>query len=177
MGDIPSWFTEECAVQILNKYEDFPKIIKIISWSIRPATIKGENFASSLNLLECEYIVYGGIVKSSSFIVKCRLENEMMDAIESDFNVFERESQAYKIIISEMEIMLKSIGDNTIFGPKAFYLDEKMIVLENLKPNGYSIEDVKVGLEKPQISMILNKLAKFHACSMVLHEKVSIYYF
>lgn len=172
MSDTPNWFTEEYVEKILFEYEKFPKVVKLNSWSLKAGTNKGENFASSLNLLDCQYILSDGTEKSSTFIVKCRLENEMMEAIESDFNVFERESQVYKIIINEMESLLRSIEDDTVFAPKAIYLDEKMIVLENLKTSGYSIGDVKVGLERTQVSMIIQKLAKFHACSMVLFEKV-----
>ncbi|KAL5274231.1 hypothetical protein ACFFRR_000783 [Megaselia abdita] len=171
MSGGPSWFTEEHVLNILSEYETFPKLVKLNSWSLKPATSKGENFASSLNVLESKYILSDGSEKSSSFIVKCRLENEMMDAIESDFNVFERETQVYRVIIKEMEGILRSIEDYTELAPKAIYLDDKMIVLENLKNRGYSIGDVKVGLGKEQISMICEKLAKFHACSMVLYDK------
>lgn len=173
-SESPSWFTEEHVEKILYEYETYPKAAKINSWSLKPATNKGENFASSLSVLESSYILSDGIEKTSSFIVKCRLENEMMDSIEKVFNVFERETQVYKCIIKEMESILRSIGNNTVFAPTAYYLDNKMIVLENLKTKGYSIGDVKSGLDKDKISIICRKLATFHACSMLLYDKVSI---
>lgn len=173
MSNCPSWFTEDHVSKILSEFEIFPKVVKIQSWSLKSATKKGENFASSLNALEVKYIVSDGMEKSSSFIVKSRLDNEMMGAIEDEFNVFERESQVYQHIVNEMESLLRSIGDDTVLAPKAYYLDDKMIVLENLKAKGYSIGDVKIGLRKDQSSLICKKLAKFHACSMVLYQKVS----
>ena len=144
---------------------------------MKPATSKGENFASSLYLLTANYSTLNDDNKSISFIVKCRLENEMMEAIETEFNVFSRETQFYKVIANEMEKLLRSINDSTDFATKLIYCDDRMIVLENLKESGYGIEDVKVGLEKEQVSMILEKLAKFHACSMVLYDKVVYFCF
>ncbi|KAL5288666.1 hypothetical protein ACFFRR_009098 [Megaselia abdita] len=169
MSESPKWFTEESVLGILSKY--YPSGVNLCSWSIKPATSKGENFGSSLNVLDVKYSCSNGPEILSSFIVKCKLENELMDTIESDFSVFKRETQVYEVIIKEIQAMLESIGDPTILAPKSFYFDEKMIVLENLKETDYAIEDVKIGLEKEQALMILEKLAKFHGCSMVLYEK------
>lgn len=174
MSESPEWFNEDCVSKILSKFEVFPNVVKICSWTMKRATSKGENYVSLLNLLEVKYILSDGLEKSCSFIVKSRLEDEFIEAMDSDVNVFGRECQVYGSIIVEMEKLLRSIGDNTVFAPKAIYLDDRMIVMENMKEKGYSIGDVKVGLDKEQVFLIMKKLAKFHACSMVLHEKVSL---
>lgn len=51
-------------------------------------------------------------------------------------------------------------------------MDDRIIVMENLKLDGYRIRDVKQGLNLNECHLILQKLAKFHAVSMFLYKKV-----
>lgn len=46
--------------------------------------------------------------------------------------------------------------------------------MENLKLIGFDINDVKRGLNLNQCHLVLQKLAKFHAVSMVLYKKASL---
>lgn len=56
---------------------------------------------------------------------------------------------------------------------RIIYVDERIIVMENLKLRGFEINDVKQGLNLNQCHLVLQKLAKFHALSMVLYKKAS----
>ncbi|XP_037922255.1 uncharacterized protein LOC119658712 isoform X1 [Hermetia illucens] len=156
--------------KILNAYEK--QEVEILKYEVESATKKGENFASSLSRLRMQYCLgQNGHTKTLTTIVKSRLGGEVLAEIESEFSIFDRESQVYKIILGECEDMLKSIGDDTHFGPRAIYVDDRIIVLEDLKEQGYTMENVRKGLNKEHCSRILEKLAKFHATTRVLYCK------
>jgi hypothetical protein len=46
-------------------------------------------------------------------------------------------------------------------------------VFEDLSMRGYKMPDRKVGLDRQHLKMTLVKLAKWHAATAVLHEKVN----
>ncbi|XP_055904970.1 uncharacterized protein LOC129940607 [Eupeodes corollae] len=167
-----AWLDSEFVFKIISKHSKIPvKEIKL--FSKQPATAKGENYSSVMTLLNVEYVTEqsNGSNESASFIVKTRVQDETFAAIEEDYNIFERELKVYEVFMPEAERLLRSIGDDTVFGPKAIYLEDGIIVQENLKVKGYHICDVKKGLNLEQITSCLEKLAKFHATSMVLNRK------
>lgn len=168
--DEPTWLDSNFILKILSKHSRYP-VKEIKSFTKQPATAKGENYASVMTLLNVKYVTEQNGVESVSFIVKSRVENEAFEAIEVEYNIFQREQQVYSVIMTEAECLLKSIGDETLFGPRAIYLEDGIIVQENLKVKGYHIADVKKGLNLNQITAILVKLAKFHATTMVLYRK------
>lgn len=51
------------------------------------------------------------------------------------------------------------------------YLDEKAIVQEDLSVRGYGLKDCKKGLNLKECKMVLEKVAKYHATTAVLHNK------
>lgn len=108
--------------KILNAYEK--QEVEILKYEVESATKKGENFASSLSRLRMQYCLgQNGHTKTLTTIVKSRLGGEVLAEIETEFSIFDRESQVYKIILKECEDMLKNIGDDTHFGPRYLKLN------------------------------------------------------
>lgn len=57
---------------------------------------------------------------------------------------------------------------------RCFYATQdpvQLIVFEDLKPLGYIMADRQNGLDEAHCRLVLNKLGKFHAASMTLHER------
>ncbi|XP_037950329.1 uncharacterized protein LOC119686246 [Teleopsis dalmanni] len=179
MGDTPThpidqepiWIDEAYVTKILNSYTN-DKLSEVKSYTKAPATVKGENFVGALYLLSVEYVTKPGTeAQSTSFIIKTRVDNEIMSEIEEEFNMYQREAQFYTAIMPQIYELLNTIDDHTVFGPKSIYVDERIIVLENLRPDGYVHGDVKAGLDFPHCQLILEKLAKFHAATMILYKR------
>ncbi|XP_053959149.1 uncharacterized protein LOC128863774 isoform X2 [Anastrepha ludens] len=170
--EAPIWLDTTYVAKILNNYTH-NQLNEIILFTKEPATKKGENYASCIHLIKVSYTTKADpeAIRKVTLIVKSRLENELFSQIEEDFNVFHRESQVYNIIMGKAEELLRNVNDATRFGPKAIYVDERVIVQEDLKQQGFAIEDVKVGLDFDCCRLILEKLAKFHAVSMVLYRE------
>ncbi|XP_075145021.1 uncharacterized protein LOC142220043 [Haematobia irritans] len=163
----PVWMDLDYIEKIMLKYTD-NNLDEIESFRLETATVKGENYLSALYKLDVKFMRsdIDCDVQERSFIVKTRLENELISELEENFNVFVREAQYYTNIANEIQNLM-----NIDFGPKTIYIDDRIIVMENLKLRGYSIADVKVGLNKSQCQLVLRQLAKFHAVSMVLYKK------
>lgn len=48
-----------------------------------------------------------------------------------------------------------------------------MIIFEDLKSLGYTMADRHSGLDEKHCQLVLSKLGRFHAASMILAEKVN----
>lgn len=144
---------------------------------LQPATGKNENFAS---------VVYRGKIKiellesgerqSVDVIIKALLST--MEELKK-FSVFPRERFMYEDIIDSLEmIWLERTNEVVKFGPyyvKAETDPYEIIVLDDLKADGYEMLDRKIGLNLTQTKLALAKLAKFHAASAIRYQKVKIY--
>lgn len=142
--------------------------------------------------------------KTISMIIKTNIEDDsQLSEILEEFNIFQRESKVYKDILNECTKLLKSIDDPTIIGPRFvfykfieqtffcsffFYLiqfffrfysliysDEQSIVLEDLSVCGYKLKECKKRLNLDECKNVLEKVAKYHACTAILNEKVRLY--
>ncbi|XP_073828787.1 uncharacterized protein [Musca autumnalis] len=88
-----------------------------------------------------------------------------------DLAVYLREKIFYFEVLDKLEML---IGHDTKFGAKCFYTTgEPMqtIVFDDLTQYGYKLASRQKGLNEEHCVVILRKLAKFHASSMVLLEK------
>lgn len=92
--------------------------------------------------------------------------------------LYQRESLVYTQILEKAKKLLASIDDFTIFSPRCIKTGESPIpylIFEDLKDSGFKMGDRKVGLNLEISKVVLIKIAKFHACSVVLQqEKPSI---
>ena len=113
--DDSEWLNQEFLEKVLNKYEGHP--VHIENFTIQPATKKGENYASCMNLVKLEYSNMGAS-KTISLIIKSQLKTAMMEEITEEFNIFEREIQVYSVLLAKFEHLLRTINDQTSFGPR-----------------------------------------------------------
>ncbi|XP_070495481.1 uncharacterized protein [Chironomus tepperi] len=94
------------------------------------------------------------------------------------FGIFERECLLYEDVILSLEkIWLEKAGEVIQFAPKCLKIESnpyEIIVLDDLKVNGYEMMDRKIGLTAGQTKLALTKLAKFHAASAVRYQKDGI---
>lgn len=87
--------------------------------------------------------------------------------------VYLREKIFYFDVLGKLEVL---IGDGSKFGAKCLYTTREpiqTIVFDDLTQYGYKLASRQSGLNEEHCVVILKKLGKFHASSMVLAEKVS----
>lgn len=141
---------------------------------LSPATGKNENFMS---------VVYRAKIKIEILETK---ERQSVDVIIKallttlkefkEFSVFPRERFIYENVLTSFEnIWLEKAGEEIKFGPRSIKFETdpyEIIVLDDLKAEGYEMLDRKAGLNMEQSKLLLTKLAKFHAASAIRYQKV-----
>lgn len=91
--------------------------------------------------------------------------------------MYTREIIIYRDVLPKIKELLDSINYDTEIAPRcliAQYKPISLLVLENLSesPMPYHSADRRQGLDFEQARSILGKLATFHACSILINERV-----
>lgn len=111
------WINKDYLTKVLESHEAVT--VNISEHEVKHATAKGEGYLGAMFRATVKYSI--GTDKSQktiSLIIKARLEDPNVSEIAEEFNIFERESQAYKCIIKDGMKILKEIGDDTVFAPR-----------------------------------------------------------
>lgn len=167
---------DEFFIEIVERKLNYPRDqFKLRLVFIAPATGKNENYASVVYRAKISVeIINSNEKKLVDVIIKALIST--MEELK-EFAIFEREIVMYRDAISSFEdIYLEKTGENVNFGPKCIKIlcePFEVIVLDDLKAEGYEMADRKVGVGIKEAKLIMKKLAKFHAASAIRYQKVS----
>ena len=145
---------------------------------LEPATGKNENFVSVIYRATIKIQLHENNEKQS---VKAIMK-VLLSTLEEfkKFSVFPRERFIYDDVIPSFEkIWLDRANEVVKFGPSCIYVETdpyEIMVLDDLKAEGYEMLDRKVGLSLVQTKLALEKFAKFHAAGTIRYQKVRIYH-
>lgn len=107
-------------------------------------------------------------------IIKAMLSN--LPEIKA-WSVFPREQFMYEGIIEKFEDIWRERANREIkFGPNCIKVETEpyeIIVLDDLKAEGYLMMNRKIGCNEIQVKLVLQKLAQFHAASAIRYQKVN----
>lgn len=115
--EVFEWINKDYIRKVLASHEGVA--VNISEYDVKHATAKGEGFLGAIFRSTVKFAI--GTDKSEktiSLIIKARLEDPSVSEIAEEFNIFERESQAYKCIIKDSMTILKETGDDTVFAPR-----------------------------------------------------------
>lgn len=173
MGDqdfkIPVWVDEEFLLKVLCtkfKTED----VQVHSFKVEVGTNKGDGFASEM---------FSVLVESSlgTFPLLLKKPHEIPERREmvQGFDLYTREIFFYERVCPEIQEILESVDEFEVFAPEMFYAERQtdLLVLRDLRGKGYKTGDRNSRVPKEHAEMVLRKLAKFHAASLVLNKKWS----
>lgn len=170
---VPEWFNKELLQSFLNDSGE-----QVVSYEISPGTKPGDGFLSS---------IYRVTVKTASsseivLMMKTQIEDPEAAAATVGLDAFPKEVLAYKVLLPDFQrLWLEHSGSSISFGPKCFFAtaDEPlpMIVMEDLRPQGYVVRDKKVGFNLQEMKTIFATTARFHACSVKRFEEVRVLLF
>ncbi|KAG4065559.1 hypothetical protein HA402_013329 [Bradysia odoriphaga] len=175
MSETPSyeifdWINKAYLQKVLESHEAVA--VNIINHDVKHATAKGDGNLSAMFRASIKYSTGADRnEKNISIIIKARLDDAALNEITEEYNLFERESQAYKCIIKDSMVLLREIGDDTVFAPRLIYIDDNAIIQEDLSAKGYAMKNCKKRLNLRECKMVLEKVAKYHACTAVLYQR------
>uniref|UniRef100_A0A1L8DZT5 Putative ecdysteroid kinase n=1 Tax=Nyssomyia neivai TaxID=330878 RepID=A0A1L8DZT5_9DIPT len=167
---IYEWINKELCTKIVSSY--MRKSCEITDLDIKYATRKGDNFTSALFRIKLSYSAAGGPqVHQLRFILKTPIQLDLMDAVSAEFNIFKRESVVYGTILEKCYNLLREKGDTVVFGPRPLYVEEKLLAMEDLTAMNYNLMGKGKKFNRHQCNLVLSKVARWHASTVVLFEK------
>lgn len=162
---------------IENKLKVSQEKFKIRKVLMSPAAGKNENFASDVFRAHIQVEVFTTkSLLSVNVIVKVLLTDiaEM-----KEFSYFAKEKFVYENFLRSFEkIWINRTGEGIQFGPKSIKFETKpfeIIVLEDLRANNYEVVCKRDCLNRAQTKLVLTKLAKYHASSVIYNQKVCLF--
>ncbi|KAJ9589203.1 hypothetical protein L9F63_028013 [Diploptera punctata] len=172
-----SWLSKTFLEKVLKTSEQDDDI-QVTKYDFGRATADGDNYTSVMYRVKVHYTTRGHS-HSRSFVIKTLPTAELMAQMVKEGKVFERESEAIsKITPSVYDILRKAPGDQNSqqpFAAKCIYSQleypDIIIVLEDLKEQGFRMPERTEGLEMDHCLLVLRTLAKYHAATAVLYEQ------
>lgn len=175
-ADVPSWLSESYVEKILRKFNRDDNL-RVKFLQIKQCGGKGDSYASMMYRVGCFF--YEGkcseTLQSRSLIIKTLPVLDL--AIEKlgtgNYNVQTKEMDMYQQVLPEFKEILESINEDSNIFPLVLTVDKSLdvIVLEDLMEKKYVMADRLKGLDMNHVLMALRKLARMHACSIVVDRK------
>lgn len=168
----PPWLNSKFFEEIFKK-NCRGSSIKVRQFRIEPCGQDG--FLSTLLRAHVNYSV-NSQAKAESFILKMETNHELAIATvgANGFDVQNKEMEFFEHVAPRMLNILGEIGENNNFVPRMIGLDRethRVILLEDLKVRNFVTIDRMIGLDEKRTQLGLQKLAKFHAASLIIkHE-------
>lgn len=174
MGDhdfeIPAWVDEAFLLKVLRSKYPNEEDLQVHKITVEVGINKGDGFASE---------IFRVVVDSSmgTFPLLLKKPHEMIERYEivKAFDLFNREITFYSDFYPEMKAILESVDEFEEFAPEMFYAEAEtdLLVLRDLRGEGYKNSDRHQRVSKEAAEIVLRKLAKFHASSLILNKKWS----
>lgn len=171
---VPDFLDVKYLGKVLQTVNNDPTI-DVLNFSTEPVTETGNNYASLVLRSHIKYLKNNK--KNNIFVQRVIIKTILTDSdaakILSDVRFYDKELVMYERILPKFQNLLRSVGDNDkIFSP-ALYIDHrnKALIFNDLKVEGFETGNRVFGLDHNHVNIVIAKLAKFHACSMVLMEQ------
>ncbi|XP_005188195.1 uncharacterized protein LOC101898797 [Musca domestica] len=173
--EAPQWLNKMYLEDVLKKYLQ-DDTVRLQGMELKPATAKGENYASVMTRIKVSYKTAGDSkIQTMPMIMKCSYENDPFVAnIMNGYDVYNTEMKMYEQVLPKIAKILKQSGDNEKIFATTFKVDYERcsIIFEDLAATNYGLADRLKGLDKDHTLVVLKKLAKFHAAAAVLNERM-----
>ncbi|XP_011706632.1 PREDICTED: uncharacterized protein LOC105461827 [Wasmannia auropunctata] len=167
-----SWLNQCFVENMLRKSED-DNSIQVIDMFSNPVVSKGENYTSDLMRTTVEFSRDQGdrkIIEKKSIIIK-PLPFEGIRRQLTTVTFFREISMMSDTLVK----MNKLLGPKHRISGKCLYVQNEhpvLLAMEDLTPLGYRLADRMTGLDLAHSILTLRTLARFHATTVAVCEKV-----
>lgn len=170
----PQWMDETFFEKVLKKSENDSGLL-VNESKIIPGTKPGDHFASVIFRASVTYNSRGQNHEKSLIIKTMPVQEGLKKDLLKGGEIFETETIMYQTVIPEMVKLLRSVGDNTEFGPRLLYSSSDpfwVMVFEDITKRDYQMKYTQLSFDDAKI--VYTKLARWHAASLVLSDTVPI---
>ncbi|XP_037031965.1 uncharacterized protein LOC119071237 [Bradysia coprophila] len=150
-----------------NGFKDSSIVIN--NYEITMGSSAGDNYCSDIYRAKIVYTKNGKSNNSIVLIVKAMPFVEARSPALDNLEVFNKEVKMYTDTIPKISDIL----DGEYMCARCFYAIKEpvqLIVFEDLKVLGYQMADRQSGIDEAHCKLVLSKLGRFHAASIVLSE-------
>ncbi|XP_063695576.1 uncharacterized protein LOC134826987 [Culicoides brevitarsis] len=167
----PKWLNSEFFTAALRKFTK-NETLEVTKVELRPGTKAGEHYTSIMFKAKVFYDSKNVSENSMDLILKTIPveEGHKMDLLKES-TVFKTEMRIYGEVLPEMQKLLKQIDDETIIAPTLVYQSNDpapVIVFIDEGPKGFKPYEKPFTFE--QVQVLIERIAKFHACSFFLQK-------
>jgi hypothetical protein len=145
----------------------FKHSVNITDFQITAGSKKGDNYTSDIYRVKINYECQGR--RSDLYlIVKYIIDRDEVRKILLEHSIIKKEKEMYEKILPKIN---QFMGEKC--SPDCYYItdDPPAFILEDLKAIEFDVADRQKGLDLEHCKILLQKLGKFHAASIVLNEK------
>ncbi|XP_052837410.1 uncharacterized protein LOC128253218 [Drosophila gunungcola] len=141
--------------------------VQMLTIHIRMGSSTGENYCSQIYRANVSFKRPDHPEQHMAFIVKSVPHLNSVEFIE-DLEVYLKEKITYHEVLPRLELMMQC---KRRFGPKLFQCikrPESTLVFEDLSQMDFVMASREIGLDEEHCLLVMERLAEFHATSMVL---------
>ncbi|XP_068155225.1 uncharacterized protein [Drosophila tropicalis] len=163
-SQVPDWLKAEIFTELLET--NVAEYLKTKSFKVNAGTTAGENYQTLMLRIEIEVELKDGSIKPISYMIKLPHQRELFQRS----NIFDTECNIYENIIPELEKLYHDVGVDIKFGPRYYKLKEAVgnyVLLEDLRPQNFKNVNRLEGLDQKHTENVLEKMAQWHAASVV----------
>lgn len=170
----PQWLTVAYVESILRRCKQ-DEGLTISDLGIKPATAKGDNYASIMTRIKVEYLRSGAKAPETEFfIVKTTYENDpFISGIFAGYQASHTEMVMYDRILPKLSELIEGTKVSEKLFAKTLHVDyeHSAIIFEDLAVLNYVLGDRLAGFDLEYTKLTLRKLAKMHAAAAVFNER------
>lgn len=168
---LPNWLTLEYLERILCKNS---KQVKVTSFTVKRAVPPGNNFISVLLRVTVTY-TEGTKDSKRNLIIKLVDSDPVNAKRMEEHGFYKREIIMFGRILPKITQLLEQVGDFEKIVPELLAVDytTQTLVFEDLTEKHFQTGNCKTGIDQSHIDIIIRKIAKFHACSLLLKSQES----
>ncbi|XP_044313397.1 uncharacterized protein LOC108041553 isoform X2 [Drosophila rhopaloa] len=141
--------------------------VQLLAIHIRMGSSTGENYCSQIYRAKVSFKRPDHPEQQMVFIVKSIPRQDSVEFIE-DLEVYLKEKITYTEVLPRLELMMQC---KRRFGPKLYQCikePESTLVFEDMGQVGFKMASRELGLDEEHCQLVMERLAEFHATSMVL---------
>ncbi|KAB7499082.1 hypothetical protein Anas_05087 [Armadillidium nasatum] len=166
--------TEELLKESLQN--DKGKKAKLLSWSIKDFTNKGDGYTSFVTSVTIKYMD-AKILSEVSYVLKLNPQRPISEMTDLAKDIFSREKVILTDVLGAMSKHLERLNLAPIKTPILFasYLEQEKeaLVLENLRTQGFQMHERRIGHDYQHAFLVMEELGRFHASSLLLEEAIA----
>ncbi|KAH8414016.1 hypothetical protein KR222_001938 [Zaprionus bogoriensis] len=170
----PQWLTVAYVENILRTYKKDAGLT-ISDLVIKPATAKGDNYASIMTRIKVDFVRSGAQAPETEFfIVKTTYENDpFISGVFAGYEASQTEMVMYDRILPKLSAILDGTELSEKLFAKTLHVDyeHSAIIFEDLAVLQYILGDRLAGFDLEYTKLTLRKLAKMHAAAAVYNEQ------